>query len=74
MTAEDHADLLEVLASCRGKVMLSGYPSGLYDSRLKGWARHDFDMPNHAAGGGGINKKLKARMTECLWCNFPAPA
>lgn len=65
MTADQHAELLAALKACRGRVMLSGYRSPLYDDALSGWTRHDFDVANHAAGGAG-----KRRMTECLWCNF----
>jgi DNA adenine methylase len=65
MTEADHRDLLDVLRSCRGKVMLSGYPSDLYAVALADWRCHPFDLPNHAAGGNS-----KRRMTECVWCNF----
>jgi DNA adenine methylase len=65
MTEDQHRQLLTVLLGCKGKVMLSGYPSALYDSKLAGWARNAFDLPNNAAGGGA-----KRRMTEVLWCNF----
>jgi DNA adenine methylase len=65
MTEADHAELLDVLLACEGKVMLSGYPSALYDETLRDWNRHTFDVPNHAASG-----KKKRRMTEVLWCNF----
>jgi DNA adenine methylase len=65
MTEADHAELLGVLRQVRGKVMLSGYPSALYDGALTGWNRHTFDMPNHAAGG-----RSKRRVAESLWCNF----
>jgi DNA adenine methylase len=65
MSEGDHLHLLAMLRSCKGKVMLSGYPSELYEAELRGWARHDFDLPNNAAGGD-----VKRRMTECLWCNF----
>jgi DNA adenine methylase len=65
MTEPEHRELLATLVACKGKVMLSGYPSGLYDSLLKDWNRHDFDLPNNAAGG-----ETKRRMTEVLWCNF----
>jgi DNA adenine methylase len=65
MTAERHAELLDLVRGCRGKVMLSGYPSDLYDHRLGDWTRHEFDLPNQAAGG-----KRKRRMTEVVWCNF----
>jgi DNA polymerase-1 len=64
MTDADHRELLQVLKDCKGKVMLSGYPSDLYDRELAGWNRHTFDLPNHAAGG-----EKKDRETECLWCN-----
>jgi DNA adenine methylase len=65
MTRAEHEELLATLAQCRGKVMLSGYPSALYDDALASWTRHTFDLPNNAAGG-----KEKARETEVLWCNF----
>jgi DNA adenine methylase len=64
MTEADHRQLLDLLRSVKGKVMLSGYPSNLYDTALAGWNRHTFDLPNNAAGG-----KEKRRMTEVLWCN-----
>jgi DNA adenine methylase len=65
MNEQEHRDLLALLLECKGKVMLSGYPSELYDSMLKGWTRHAFELPNNAAGGA-----VKRRMTEVLWCNF----
>jgi DNA adenine methylase len=65
MTEADHRQLLDVLRQCQGKVMLSGYPSALYDTALAGWSRHAFDLPNNAAGG-----EEKRRMTEVVWCNF----
>lgn len=67
MTEEQHTDLCTVIRKCEGKVMLSGYPSELYRFQLEaqGWKRHDFDLPNNAAGGDA-----KRRMVECVWCNF----
>jgi DNA adenine methylase len=65
MTEGDHRELLALLRSVRGKVMLSGYPSELYDRALAGWPRHTFDLPNNAAGG-----PTKGRETEVVWCNF----
>jgi DNA adenine methylase len=65
MSQLDHEELLVVLRQCKGKVMLSGYPSELYDHALSGWRRYMFDLPNHAANG-----KEKRRETEVLWCNF----
>ena len=65
MSEEEHRELLATLRECKGKVMLSGYPSALYESALTNWNRHTFDLPNNAAGG-----ETKRRMTEVLWCNF----
>lgn len=65
MAPEDHKALLAVLCSVKGKVMLSGYSSVLYDTMLRGWTRHTWDLPNNAAGG-----RVKARMQEVLWCNW----
>lgn len=60
MTDEDHQDLAAVLHSARGMVVLSGYPSGLYDDHLySNWERHE---RRHMADGA------KAR-TEVVWLN-----
>lgn len=67
MGKQHHRELLGVLAGIKGKFLLSGYPSKLYDNTAAkyGWYCHRFDLPNHAAGG-----KEKRRMIECVWCNF----
>jgi DNA adenine methylase len=65
MTEADHRELLGLLGQVKGQVMLSGYPSELYDGVLSGWNRHTFNLPNHASGA-----RLKGRETEVLWCNF----
>ena len=65
MSDADHRELLAVLSSVKGKVILSGYANELYDAALAGWMRHEVELANHAAGG-----PVKRRMTEVLWCNF----
>ncbi len=65
MGIAEHGELLDVIIACKGKVMLSGYPSEMYDRRLRDWARHEFNLPNQAAGG-----RKKRLMTEVIWCNF----
>lgn len=65
MSAKQHGELLEAVCACKGRVMLSGYPSEAYNRRLRHWTRHEFTLPNQAAGG-----KRKRRMTEAVWCNF----
>lgn len=62
MTADDHGRLLSLITRLEGKVMVSGYPSALYDEYLAGWRAVDFDLPNNSAGGAS-----KRRMTERLW-------
>lgn len=65
MSEEDHEELASVLSKCRSKVVLSGYPSRLYDKLYSGWKRAEFDIANHAAGGS-----KKERERECLWMNY----
>lgn len=65
MTTEQHTQLLLRLLECRGKVMLSGYRSTLYDTLLSGWTRHDFTVNSGESRSG---------RTECLWCNYATQA
>lgn len=65
MSDDDHRELAQVLRQCQARVVLSGYPSALYDDLYAEWRRVEFDIANHAAGG-----RRKARKTECLWFNF----
>lgn len=39
LTTDQHVDLLDALQSLDGYVVLSGYPSPLYDDALSGWRR-----------------------------------
>lgn len=65
MTELDHRQLLVTLKGVSGRVMLSGYPSKLYDRELSSWSRHSREVPNRVAGGD-----KKSVETEVLWCNF----
>jgi DNA adenine methylase len=65
MAESEHRALLDAIRGCAGRVMLSGYPSALYDDALKSWTRRLFDLPNNAAAGDS-----KRRASEVLWCNF----
>lgn len=69
MSHDDHVALLNTLGGIKGRFLLSGYRSDLYDSFADfcGWRRVEFDIANHAAGG-----KSKERKTECVWINFNA--
>lgn len=65
LSVEDHKRLLDLLRRCSGKVMISGYPSDLYDQKLSDWTRQDIAIANHAAGG-----KKKRQCREVLWYNW----
>jgi DNA adenine methylase len=61
---DEHRELAEALRSCRSSVILSGYPSGLYDRELyPDWSRVEISSMT----GNGVEK---AR-TEVLWSNRP---
>lgn len=65
MDDDQHRQLAAILGSCKAKVVLSGYPSELYERLYAGWNRVEFDIANHASGG-----KSKTRERECLWMNY----
>jgi DNA adenine methylase len=65
MTDDEHRELASVLSQCKGNVVLSGYPSKLYDELYDGWHCDRFDIANHAAGA-----KVKKRQIECVWRNY----
>jgi DNA adenine methylase len=65
MNVEQHAELLDTICDCAGKILLSGYPSEMYDRQLRNWTRHEFAIPNQASSG-----KKKRRMVEVVWSNF----
>lgn len=71
MSGHDHGCLLATLSEIKGKFLLSGYRSKLYDTFASeyGWRRVDFDLPNNAS-----SKKEKERKTECVWMNFQEAA
>jgi DNA adenine methylase len=55
----DHIELLELLKSLPCQVIVSGYPSALYDEQLVGWRSVELQVMNQA----GVR-------TEKLWLNF----
>lgn len=62
MTDEDHRELSGVLKTLRGGVVLSGYPSPLYDELYGGWHR-----VQRSALADGARKRI-----EVLWINDAA--
>lgn len=71
MTVDDHRRLLDTLGSIKGKFILSGYPSSMYETwaKKRGWHTRSITVPNNAAGG-----KKKRMMQETLWMNYEPPA
>lgn len=67
MSQSQHFDLLSLLVTLKGRFLLSGYRSPMYDSfaAKHGWKRHDYELPNNAAGGDE-----KRRMVESVWVNY----
>lgn len=64
----DHRRLAEVLTACPATVVLSGYPSPLYDELYDGW--HRLDTPVMVKASNARTSDRQAR-TEVLWCNRP---
>lgn len=67
MSADDHAELLTLLSGIKGKFILSGYPSGLYEQHREanGWHVATREIDNKAS-----SMATKGKKTECLWMNF----
>lgn len=59
LSEEDHVKLLDFLMGLKGMVILSGYPSALYEQKLARWHKHC----RRAYADGG------APRTEVLWIN-----
>jgi DNA adenine methylase len=60
LSMEDHQALLDTILSLQGKVVLSGYPSDLYERELegRGWKRAERESRT---------RDPRAKRTECLW-------
>ena len=56
---QDHIELLELLKTLPCDIIVSGYPSSLYEERLSGWRSLELQVMNQ----GGVR-------TEKLWFNF----
>lgn len=59
-TVTDHKRLIETLKSIPANVMISGYPSALYDELLCDWRTYEFQVMTR----GGVR-------TEKIWMNYP---
>ena len=62
-SANDHERLLECLTAVPCRVMISGYPSALYERYLGGWSTHRFRARTH------VETK-----EEWVWFNYSKPS
>jgi site-specific DNA-adenine methylase len=63
MEDSDHLQLLRVVKRIPAPVMISGYPSAMYDDALAGWNREEFTNYTRA----------RTARQEVLWFNYPRP-
>lgn len=63
----EHRDLADALRRCEATVVLSGYPSDLYDELYRGWARIELS----AFTGQGNTTREAGRRVEVIWSNRP---
>ena len=67
MSDDDHRELAAMLQHIKGRAVLSGYRSPLYDELFADWHRVDADEK--------LCNSSKGKRQESLWMNFePAPA
>lgn len=72
MTADQHQEMAEALASVAGMVVLSGYRCDDYDRWFAGWQR--LERPHFSRLGIMRNQTAATARTECLWLNPAASA
>lgn len=66
LTEAEHVELLEALCGVEAAVMLSGYPSELYDDYLQEWSTDEYLNPKKMRCG---NSEVSS--VEVLWSNRP---
>lgn len=64
MDDSDQIKMLDLICRSRAKIVLSGYPSELYDTYLSGW--RSFSAVSQTTSG--------EKATEMLWLNYEPPA
>lgn len=65
MVEDEHKKLCDLLCCFRGKVIISGYDSELYNLYFADWKKLTRDIVNHSSQG-----KTKELKTEIIWKNF----
>lgn len=67
MTDGRHSELLDLIKSVKGKVLLSSYPSEMYSEALRGWNCVQIAGGSHSAR---FHKGAELKRTELVWSNF----
>lgn len=62
MTIEEHRQIAQKALSLQGTVIISSYPSKLYNELFEGWERLEKPIVNHSS-----QEKKKETKTEVLW-------
>lgn len=68
MGEDDHRRLAEVLTATPAAVILSGYPSDLYEDLYRGWWHVDVAVSVHSSNSVTVDR---GRRIERLWSNRP---
>lgn len=63
----DHEQMFLLIQKAKAKIILSGYPSKLYDEWFSDWCVYKKDVGNHSSQHNG---KTKTRKQEVLWTNY----
>lgn len=67
MSVQDHGDLLDLILSVKGKVIISGYDNKLYNSRLSQWNKVE-DIPKIASSLR--RHQSSSTRTDVIWKNY----
>lgn len=68
MTDDDHIELADELRAIKGRAVVSGWRSDLYDDIYSDWVRMDGELKGLNSSNRGAKKQ------ESLWINFDPPA
>jgi site-specific DNA-adenine methylase len=71
MDTQHHETFLQCCLNAQGKVLISGYPSELYENALTGWERVEKQVyVSSASCKNKIAGSEMAKSTEVLWRNY----
>lgn len=68
LTDDDHRELAETLHATPAAVILSSYPSDLYDELYDGWVKVEVSAKAHSSNASRSDRGAR---TEVLWSNRP---